>query len=98
MFNSVAMQLVSLYENQNIADIVRTDYRTAEVFREYGINYCCKGNQPLQEVCSQKNLTYVDVVRKLNQVSQTVNLPLDLQFHKWKTDFLIDYIVNIHHA
>jgi regulator of cell morphogenesis and NO signaling len=92
------MQLVSLYENQNIADIVRIDYRTAEVFREYGINYCCKGNQPLQEVCSQKNLIYVDVVRKLNQVSQTVNLPLDLQFHKWKTDFLIDYIVNIHHA
>jgi len=92
------MQLVSLYDNQNIADIVRNDYRTAEVFREYGINYCCTGNLPLQDVCSQKKLAYVDVVRKLNQVSQAVNLPLDLQFHKWRTDFLIDYIVNIHHA
>jgi regulator of cell morphogenesis and NO signaling len=92
------MQLVSLYDNQNIADIVRSDYRTADVFREYGINYCCKGSVPLREACSQNNLAHADVVRKLNQVSQTVNVLPDLQFHKWKTDFLIDYIVNVHHA
>lgn len=98
IFNQELMQLIGLYDNQNIADIVRNDYRTAEVFREYGINYCCTGGLPLQEACRQNNLAYVDVVRKLNQVSQTVNLPLDLQFHKWRTDFLIDYIVNIHHA
>ncbi|MBL7699063.1 MAG: DUF542 domain-containing protein [Chitinophagaceae bacterium] len=92
------MQLVSLYDNQNVGDIVRSDYRTAGVFREYGINYCCKGNFRLREVCSAKNVSYAEVVLKLNQVSQTANLPLDLQFDKWKTDFLIDYIVNIHHA
>lgn len=92
------MQLVSLYDNEKVSDIVRTDYRTADVFKEYGINYCCAGNLPLREVCLQKNIAHEELVTKLNQASQAINLPVDLQFHKWKTDFLVDYIVNVHHA
>lgn len=92
------MQLVGLYDNENVAEIVKGDYRTAEVFKAYDINYCCAGNISLRDVCRQKNIVYADLLRKLNQVSQAINLPPDLQFHKWKTDFLIDYIINVHHA
>lgn len=29
---------------------------------------------------------------------QLENPSFDIQFHRWKTDFLVEYIINIHHA
>jgi regulator of cell morphogenesis and NO signaling len=52
----------------------------------------------LRKLCSEKNISYPDLVRRLNQVAHTAAPGPDLEFHKWKTDFLIDYIINVHHA
>jgi regulator of cell morphogenesis and NO signaling len=84
--------------NKTVSDIVRADYRTADVFKSHGINYCCGGKVPLQEACEAKGLDYTKLVQELEQATQTISLPNNLQFNNWKIDFLIDYIVNIHHA
>ncbi len=34
-------------KEQEIGQFVAQDFRTAAVFSEYGIDFCCKGNRPL---------------------------------------------------
>ncbi|WP_207515675.1 DUF542 domain-containing protein [Longitalea luteola] len=81
-----------------VSDIVTNDYRTAEVFRKYGIEYCCGGKWPLKMVCESKNLDLAAVVKELEQSTQTISIPYTIPFETWDIDFLIDYIINIHHV
>lgn len=82
----------------SVCDIVRDDYRTADVFKHYGINYCCGGQASLIKACDEKNLKLAEVVSELTKATHNITLPNTIQFQDWKPDFLIDYIINIHHA
>ena len=86
------------YHQKTVAQIVRADYRTADVFKRHGINYCCGGAVPFSEVCLQKGLAAAEIEEELSLVARKVTLPNCLEFNSWKIDFLIDYIINVHHA
>ena len=81
--------------HRTVSEIVRSDYRTADVFKKYGINYCCNGQVPLEEACAGKNLELEVVVNELEYATRNINLSNSLQFVDWKIDFSIDYIVNM---
>jgi regulator of cell morphogenesis and NO signaling len=83
---------------KTVSEIVRSDYRTADVFKKHGINYCCGGQVPLEEACLNKKINYDELVEELDKATKGISLPNTLQYDKWKMDFLIDYIVNVHHA
>ncbi|MDB5207470.1 MAG: hypothetical protein JWR72_2545 [Flavisolibacter sp.] len=83
---------------KTVAQIVRDDYRTADVFKKQGINFCCGGIVSLEEACLQKGLDLSAIAKELQQASQTVSLANNLQYKNWKVSFLIDYIINVHHA
>jgi regulator of cell morphogenesis and NO signaling len=84
--------------DMTIAEIVRSDYRTADVFKRHNINYCCSGQVTLQAACDLGNLDYDAIAEELEHAKRNIHLPNSLQFNEWKTDFLIDYILNVHHA
>ncbi len=92
------MQLTDMDCSKSISEIVRKDYRTAEVFKKYGINYCCGGQLSLEEACSLKNLDQTVLQNDLQKAIQGVSLPHTLQFDNWRMDFLIDYVVNVYHG
>ena len=81
-----------------VSQIVKSDYRTADVFKKWGINYCCGGNLPLEDVCALKNLDVKAIEEEINQATKTVNISNALQFNDWPLSFLIDYILHVHHA
>jgi regulator of cell morphogenesis and NO signaling len=81
-----------------ISEIVREDYRTAEVFKKYGMNYCCGGNAFLKDTCIARKLDYDQVTIELAEAKKNIYVPNFLQFDTWSAEFLIDYIVNVHHA
>ena len=81
-----------------VSQIVRNDYRTADVFKKWGINYCCGGNLPLPEVCTIKNISLSAVEIDLLAATKTVNLSNTLEYNEWPVVFLVDYIVHVHHA
>lgn len=83
---------------RTISDIVRSDYRTADVFKKYAINYCCSGQISLQEACDLRNLDKQVILEKLDEATRNISISNSLQFNEWKIDFLIDYIINVHHA
>lgn len=45
-----------------------------------------------------KGTDYKIVEKKLCDATRNVYVNNALQFHNWKIDFLVDYIINVHHA
>ena len=84
-------------QNLIVSDIVSNDYRTADVFRRYGIDFCCGGKWPLKMVCDTKNLDISIVKKELEEAVRTIQLSNTLKFDEWDIDFLTDYIINVHH-
>jgi regulator of cell morphogenesis and NO signaling len=80
-----------------VTDIVTADYRTAEVFRKYDIEYCCGGKWPLEMVCKARDLDINKITSELQQATRSIQVPNNLPFTDWSIDFLADYIVNVHH-
>ena len=84
------------YKNRKIGEIVTHDFRAAEVFKNAGIDFCCGGNQNLEEACRDKKLNISTIEMQL--VSLEATAPDSTHnFKEWNLDFLIDYIVNTHH-
>ena len=52
------METVQIKLDTTVADVVTKDIRTAKVFRKYGIDFCCGGHKPINEVCKAKNVNY----------------------------------------
>ncbi|WP_322550051.1 iron-sulfur cluster repair di-iron protein [Flavobacterium psychraquaticum] len=81
--------------NKTIGEMVADDFRTASVFSANKIDFCCKGNRTLDEVCSQKGLDVSTVLEQLEKATATDNTSID--FNTWELDLLIDYIEKKHH-
>ena len=79
-----------------VGEIVANDIRTAEVFKELGIDFCCNGKRMLTNACQQADIAINTVVDRLNQLSSGERLPTE-RFDEWNLDFLADYILNVHH-
>jgi regulator of cell morphogenesis and NO signaling len=86
-----------IHPNSSVASIVKGNHRTADVFRKHGIEYCCGGNGPLELACLNRGLTFHAVKKELEDAGRHVQLPPFPEYFNWNTDFLINYIVNIHH-
>jgi len=80
-----------------VTDIVTRDYRTADIFRKYDIDFCCGGKWPLEMICKNKGLDTEEVLGELKKITSQLPSRSVLEFDKWELDFLADYIVNIHH-
>ncbi|HEX6332587.1 MAG TPA: DUF542 domain-containing protein [Flavisolibacter sp.] len=81
-----------------MSDIVRSDYRTADVFKKHGINFCCSGQVTLEDACAAKGLDIQEITGELTVLTRQVSMPNNLRYDTWKIGFLIDYIINVHHA
>ncbi len=79
-----------------VAELVVEDYRKAEVFKKFGIDFCCGGKISVAEVCEQKNVDFEVVTNALDELDNQKEKPSQ-DFNNWELDFLVDYIVNTHH-
>jgi regulator of cell morphogenesis and NO signaling len=86
-------------ENMNsktISEFVAADYRTAAVFKNYGIDFCCKGGRTIAEVCDKKDISAEELIDRLEKVTVQANDEV-IDFQSWPMDKLADYIETKHH-
>ena len=81
--------------DKNVANIVAKNINTASIFRKYKIDFCFHGNMLLSKACEEKKVDYKQIVKELNAVNGHIYYLKD--YNSWKLDFLIDFLVNIHH-
>ena len=77
-------------KKKEIGQFVAEDFRTAAVFSEYGIDFCCRGNRPLDEVCNKNNISLEEVLEKLS--ISTTKVENTQAYNTWPLDLLATYI------
>ncbi len=87
---------MNVQENQIIGELVAQDYRTASVFKKYGIDFCCQGNRTIVDACEKKNIDGKSVVTELNALMQAKQ-DSTTDYQSWPLDLLTDYIEKKHH-
>jgi len=83
-------------KESTIGDLVTKDFRKAEIFKKYGLDFCCGGKKTLTEACKTKGLDVVQIEKELKEVDTIVANPSQ-DFNTWELGFLADYVANTHH-
>ncbi|AZA60145.1 iron-sulfur cluster repair di-iron protein [Chryseobacterium sp. Ch-15] len=78
-----------------IGDIVAEDFRTAAIFKKYGIDFCCKGGRTIEEACGPRNLDSDQIYSDIENLPKTDGNSID--FNSWPLDLLADYVEKTHH-
>lgn len=79
-----------------VGSIVAQNLQIASIFDKYGIDYCCKGNRKLDDVCRLHGLDTEKIEQEIASMDEiTVRSRLD--FNGWPIDLLADYIEKTHH-
>ncbi len=82
---------------ETMGELAVKDLRKAEIFKKYGLDFCCGGKKTVKEACAEKGLDVTQVEQELQKTDKapvTRGVPYD----DWNLDFLADYIVNTHHS
>lgn len=82
---------------ETLGEIAVKDLRKAEVFKKYGLDFCCGGKKTVQQACAEKGLDVTKVEEELRLADKNP-MARPLPYNDWSIDFLADYIVNTHHS
>lgn len=86
----------SFTAEKTIGDIVAKDFRTAAVFKKYNIDFCCRGNRSVEEVCEKNQIDLSELQNELKLISSN-NHGDSEDFNVWELDILANYIEQTHH-
>ena len=96
--NNMFLQSEAIDKDMSVHEIVSKDYRTADIFRKYGIEFCCGGKLALKIACDNRGVDTDMVIKDLHMVTRDLRISsANLDFNEWDIDFITEYIVNIHH-
>ncbi len=83
--------------DETLGQIAAKDLRKAEIFKKYGLDFCCGGKKTVKQACAEKGLDVTKIERELQQADKNPTTR-PLPYGDWSLDFLADYIVNTHHS
>ena len=83
------------YAERSLAEIVNEDLRTADVFKKFGMDFCCGGGRSLASACERHGVQMEEVLEALQKLNQQEEQAAD--FTDWPVDRLVAYIVEKHH-
>ncbi len=93
---------MEIQKNQIIGELVAQNYRSASVFKKFGIDFCCQGNRTISDACEAHKADTSRVLAELNNMgsatsSNSSTSSSGIDFQSWPLDLLADYIEKTHH-
>ena len=85
-------------KDETLGEIAAKDLRKAEVFKKYGLDFCCGDKKTVKEACAEKGLNVTKIEQELQTADKNISTARPLPYNEWSLDFLADYIVNTHHS
>lgn len=88
---------MEIENNTKIGEIVRHNFKTAQLFEEHGIDFCCGGDISLSEACKSSNTDIdklIDEIEAQMKVSDSESRYID----QLELGQLCEYIINRHHG
>lgn len=95
---NIRVTMIGTQSTETLGEIVAKDISKSEVFKKYGIDFCCHGNRTVRQACSEMGIDPATVEEELSKVSTGAISGRALNYEEWKLDFLADYVVNTHHS
>jgi regulator of cell morphogenesis and NO signaling len=86
-----------IQKEHTIGDVVSKNFKTARIFEDFGLDFCCGGRKTISEACREKGIDLEKVLNALSQLGENGSSQIN-GANKWSLDFLADYIVNKHHS
>ena len=80
-----------------IGTLVARDFNTTRVFKQFGLDFCCHGQDDLATACRRQQADADEVVRSLELLHTQPHEGGSIPFASWPLDLLMDYILKIHH-
>lgn len=80
--------------NKKVGSIVADNFKTAQVFTNYGIDFCCKGGIKLTDACEKNNISLEAIIEDLEKA---VIVSDDVHYLDFNLTKLIDHIIETHH-
>ena len=83
---------------KTVRDLAVENPAATRVFERFGIDYCCGGNQPLEQACQRAGVSLDEVIDSLEMEEETARNAK--QVHDWQSEplsELIAHIKNTHH-
>ncbi len=90
------MDTPSITPERTIGSIVADDFRTAAVFSQHGIDFCCRGGRSLEEVCKKNGLDQATIEQEL-RLAMDRNNDTNEDYRTWTMGRLIEHIERVHH-
>lgn len=90
------VKITCTQKEETVGEIVAKDYRKAEVFKQFGIDFCCNGGKTLSEASKEVNINLDTLLSELEKADISTAAPSQ-DYTKWPLDFLADFIANTHH-
>ncbi len=90
-------EIINKNTEPSIGEMVANDYRKAEVFKRFGIDFCCGGKDQLDRVCNKRGISLKAVKQALNELDKPQETRFSQDYQNWDIDILSDYITNTHH-
>ena len=84
-------------QDETLGQLAAKDIRKAQIFKKYGLDFCCGGKKTVKEACQEKGLDVTKIEQEL-QYADKLPSSRPLPYNDWSLDFLADYIVNTHHS
>lgn len=88
---------MELNANAIVGEVVKINYRTAEIFEKEGIDYCCGGNISIADACNNQGADSSKLLSNLQQVLDTDDAD-SKYISQLAIDLLADYVVQRHHS
>ena len=84
-----------------VGDIVADNYKTAEIFKKYHIDFCCGGQQTIEEACDKETISDANaktLIQSVNEFFDQKENRQAIDYRNWPLDDLIDHIETKHHG
>jgi regulator of cell morphogenesis and NO signaling len=85
-------------QSATVADVAVKFPQATGVLDRYHLDYCCNGRKNFISVCENLELDAGSVWKEVMEISHLSASGHPLRFETWGTPFLIEYIVEHHHA
>lgn len=83
--------------DSKVGDIVKTNFKTAQIFDKNNIDFCCGGGISLEEACQKSQTDINELIPELEALV-LLNDPDSRYIDSLELDELCDYILKRHHT
>jgi regulator of cell morphogenesis and NO signaling len=88
---------MQVQKDNTVGEIVAQNFRAAQIFERFGLDFCCGGKKTISDACSNKGVNADEVIDELLRVNENGS-SRQIDYNAWDIDFLINYIIENHHS